>query len=367
MKVLVNFLLLFFPLYAMGFNASAGSTYASLYSSTRAQLQQYYQRTDFSDPGHTTGWYRVDNFLSWLQRNETVLSQELNTLNLPLQYPQALWSYLGARYVADIYQVNPDFTRLHIQPCAKHEMPRARMEDTTLVFDPSSHHAIPAAITLGIHEGTHILPALLSDPQATSLSELASFFSQHEYGLPVKVEDATLFSYGVRDIRLTSYRKGFALVPLTYEYMLHVVGLVLLPEISSDELLTSYNDLSNSSDFNLATGIVYWHTLSQRQLFVEKQPYTEDLYLKRLLGALSANSVLYAKTHEFLTTLDRALPQEVQQQIETCFPITDIQSPCVKTVQNFMHQNPRMLIEAVKQALEEVGAPVPPTVPPGYL
>ena len=47
-----------------------------LYQSVRAELEQYYGRKDFSDPGRKTGWYRVDLFLKWLEKNEEKLKSE---------------------------------------------------------------------------------------------------------------------------------------------------------------------------------------------------------------------------------------------------------------------------------------------------
>ncbi|MBR3899198.1 MAG: hypothetical protein IKJ44_02885, partial [Elusimicrobiaceae bacterium] len=47
-----------------------------LYQSVRSELQQYYGRSDFSDPDRSTGWYRVDNFLTWLAENEQKLKRE---------------------------------------------------------------------------------------------------------------------------------------------------------------------------------------------------------------------------------------------------------------------------------------------------
>jgi len=368
-RVLLYFLLLSVPVHTVGLNAPAlvnQSATTSLYSSTRVQLEQYYGRTDFKDEERDTGWYRVDNFLAWLKQNEADISRELKQADFPLQYPQTLWIYLGARYAADIYQVQPDFTRLHIQPGSPNDTVHVRMEDTTILFTPATHHAIPAAITLGIHEGTHMLPALLGEEGATSLSELASFYSQHEYGLPVKVEDANVFGYGVRDIRLTSYRKGFSLVPLTYEYMLHVIGLAILPELSTEELLSNYNNLANPSDFNLATAIIYWHAARKGQLIVDNQPYTSNMYLKRLLGSLSANPVAHAQTYKFLILLENNLPTQVQQQIETCFPIKQANSACANEVTNWLHKNSREVVQAAIRTLQDVHAPIPP-VPHGYL
>lgn len=370
MRVLLCFILSSFPFYAAGLNMPTLTNQTkntSLYFSTRAQLEQYYGRTDFTDADHVTGWYRVDDFLTWLKQNEADVSRELNQADLLLQYPQTLWIYLGARYAVDIYQVQPDFARLHIQPGSQNETVHVRMEDTTILFNPSSHHAIPAAITLGIHEGTHMLPALLGKEKAISLSELASFYSQHEYGLPVKVEDANVFGYGVRDIRLTSYRKGFSLVPLTYEYMLHIVGLAILPELSTEELLTNYNDLANPSDLNLATAVIYWYAARKGQLFVDSQPYTSNMYLKRLLGSFSANPVVYAQTYKFLILLENNLPTQVQQEIENCFPIKQVNSSCVNEVTQALHQNPRSIIQTVEKVLQLVDAPAAPPVPHGYL
>ena len=49
----------------------------SLYSLVRQELENYYGLQDFSDPNHETGWYRVDDFLKWVQNKEEGLSNQI--------------------------------------------------------------------------------------------------------------------------------------------------------------------------------------------------------------------------------------------------------------------------------------------------
>lgn len=339
----------------------------SLYEIVAKQLQEYYQKTDFSDPQRETGWYRVDNFLTWLKENETNLTQELEQFPLDGRYKQRLWIYLGARYVADMYHTHPDSTKLNIRECSEHENECARMEDTTILFNSFRSQVAPVAIALGMHEGSHLLPALLQEEPVSALSELVSFYSQHEYGLPVKVEDANFFSQGIRDFRLTSSRKGFSLVPLTHEYMLHIVGLAFLQELIPEQMLANSVELSKYSNITLADTVIYWHAINKQQLFIGTNVYTPELFLENLLGSLAKNRLIYTKTYAFLNELDKNLPENLQERIEKYFPIIEKDTSRLKEVSDFLEDSQLSLVNAVIKALQKVRAPLPPPLPPGYL
>jgi len=46
----------------------------SLYQFVWQEMTAYYQRTNFADPSRSTGWYRVDDFLKWVEKNQTDLN-----------------------------------------------------------------------------------------------------------------------------------------------------------------------------------------------------------------------------------------------------------------------------------------------------
>ena len=356
------------PLAVTVVHAQTSRTQMGLYETIYNQLQQYYNRTDFTDPDHTTGWYRVDDFLTWLKANEQTLSTDLaHPLLIPAN-SQTLGVYLGARYIAHQYGVSIDGKSLQVHTQQPHEATHVRVEDATILLDPSANRTLPAAITLGMHEGAHLLPRLTDEPQQKTLCELAAFYAQHHYGLPVEVEDAKWFSYGVRDIRFTSTRKGYALVPLTREYALHVVGLVILPNLSPQLLLRNYNHPTVHSDITIATAIARWHALTKQQLVAKEEVYEKNKFLENLLGNLAQQHEINEKTTQFFDTIEQLLPPAVQTRIEACFPLdVEAPTPCTVQLESWMDQNAQLLVPAIQQALLEVHAPPPPPLAHGYL
>lgn len=223
-----------------------------LYNSVKKELSSYYGRSNFSDPQRTTGWYRVNDFLQWLKQNAPVLENEV--VNIPNKqmvfltdiYPDPairrsdadryiFWIYLGARYIADVYHMQADFSRLSIQFCPDSACTLAGTG--MILVDPQAASSVPAILNLGMHEATHILPYLGPQKKGT-LSELATFYSQYNYGLPVKLSDATSFGDGIRDIRRTA-----VLAPhfnFHYEYNYFVAGILLNDQIRPQDVLSLF-------------------------------------------------------------------------------------------------------------------------------
>ncbi len=363
-KLLLYFFLLWQPFYAVGLNAPQPSPTTSLYSSTRTQLQQYYNRTDFADPDHTTGWYRVDDFLTWLKTHQAALTRDIQD---DTYTPQALWVYLGARYAAHQFGIVEQLP-LQVKLGEPHQGTRVNVEEATILLDPTANRTAPAAITLGMHEGAHLLPVLAAKSTGLSLSELASFYAQHQYGLPVEVEDAKWFSYGVRDIRLTATRKGYALVPLSNEYILHVLGLVILPSLFPQKLLEAYNSPLMRSDISLSTALIYWHALTQHQVTYQQQDYTPDAFLENLLGTLLRDDTIYTQAYDFFTIVEKELPATFKKQIDACLPLA-IEAPnaCIQQLQEEIDKNPPILMSPLLKTLQTTQAPPPPALPHGYL
>ncbi len=363
-KLLLYFFLLWQPFYAVGLNAPQPSPTTSLYSSTRTQLQQYYNRTDFADPDHTTGWYRVDDFLTWLKTHQATLTRDIQD---DTYTPQALWVYLGARYVAYQFGIAEQIP-LQVKLGEPHQGTRVQVEEATILLDPTANRTAPAAITLGMHEGAHLLPVLAAKSTVLSLSELVSFYAQHQYGLPVEVEDAKWFSYGVRDIRLTASRKGYALVPLSNEYILHVLGLVILPSLFPQKLLEAYNFPLMRSDISLSTALIYWHALTQHQVTYQQQAYTADAFLENLLGTLLRDDTIYTQAYDFFTIVEKELPLSLKEQIDACLPLA-IEAPnaCIQQLQEEIDKNPPILMSPLLKTLQTTQAPPPPALPHGYL
>ena len=58
----------------------------------RKELTSYYNRQYFEDADRSSGWYRVDDFLKWVYKNEKALSNATvllgNEPNYALSYPE---------------------------------------------------------------------------------------------------------------------------------------------------------------------------------------------------------------------------------------------------------------------------------------
>ena len=232
----------------------------SLYAVVRTHLQQYYGRCDFQDNKHKSGWYRVQHFLDWLKTNNTRLEEsrfyyyhidsttyiptyynytvaEFLTLDwhdLPDYVVQGFWSYLGVRYVEEIYHAPLDFSNLSIGGIAGKTDTGVFMGG--IVFNTQEKHPLPEAINAGIHEGTHILPTLKIAKEKNMLNELATFYSEYNFSLPVKQEDAASFATGSRDVRrIHALRPD---LPIYREYNLFVTGLLLTPQLTPSQLMS---------------------------------------------------------------------------------------------------------------------------------
>ena len=218
----------------------------TLYSFVKQELSNYYGKNDFSDPNKETGWYRVDNFLKWVRNNEEKLEEECfktgsNCWSLreivrdkwyleqgAYYYP--FWAYLGTRYIADIYGFKADFKKVEFSFTCNISNATSFFNRISLCID--SDEVIPSIINLGLHEATHMFPLDTADP----LSELATFFSTYNYGLPVKSQDAITFANGVRDIRRTIALRPDLDVLLEYNY--YLAGLIINSDISIDDIFS---------------------------------------------------------------------------------------------------------------------------------
>lgn len=218
-----------------------------LYDFVRQELTSYYNRTDFSDPQKQTGWYRVDDFLAWLQTNEAALLEETFVVPQLANFSQSapedlrvLWVYLGARYVIDRYKYPVDLNRIFISVCTQNSCSSARQNAIRITAEEKIP-VIASDINLGMHEGTHALPfwnkkqTTLSDP----LSELSTFYSQFHFGLPVKITDSKDFAAGIRDFLLTYKRTG-SKFSLQNEYDFYLLGRVT--RLTPKQILAFYDE-----------------------------------------------------------------------------------------------------------------------------
>ena len=262
------------------------------------ELQQYYDRTFFNDPAHTSGWFRVDDFLKWVEENQDNLGDRKVYVNKfywkssfddskrtsPLEGEKfsledlyysgqkyLFWTYLGTLYIIDKYKLDPHWSRFTLLDKLPNNT--ATFGDAENTGSPSAislakrYHqaAIPILINIGIHEGTHLLPRLTRE-STYPLGELATFYSQYNYGLPVKPQDMIDFSLGTRDIRRThKYRPDFD-SRLPYEYHYFIVGIFLNKFLRPKDIL-EFNKTSKKND----TDPSFWEvTMSWVPLYKEK-------------------------------------------------------------------------------------------------
>lgn len=287
-KLLFCLLSLFFftPLFAQNAGAISQRVTAAiqeqkppLYTFVQKELQNYYGRADFSDPNRSVGWYRVNDFLKWLSKNAARLeTAEMNAVGQQITLKQiyanpkawefrplqlAFWVYLGGRYIADVYQAEADFSRLAVSYC---NGGACAFGGTGVIFiNPEEKDSIPAAVNLGMHETTHLLTYLMHE-SSEPLTELATFYSQYNYGLPVKQQEANTFGDTVRDIRLTyAARPDF---DLHYEYNYFVAGILINSQIKPQDVLSFSKKAGFNADISVWQTVLNLLAADKKQFFV---------------------------------------------------------------------------------------------------
>lgn len=254
-----------------------------LYRAVRSELERYYDRTDFSDPGRRTGWYRVDSFLKWLELNEKKLKRERvffyyekidkkqlkeegTTLRARIRAKapsvctllkgktarigdvyswKALSTYLGARYAADLFL--PEYRRFPPVGVIAEDrsggiasvssvpdgMKAKRVRSVIAVG--SKKNSFAEDINLGLHEGTHLLRWMNMMPGL--VSEVGSFYAQVTYGLPIKAtEEKFCFSRGSRNF-IHSVRELGSCTPLSDEYAEMLLGALMFTNLKQPDLI----------------------------------------------------------------------------------------------------------------------------------
>ncbi|MBO4707795.1 MAG: hypothetical protein J5594_04500 [Elusimicrobiaceae bacterium] len=279
---------------------------SSLYSVVRQEIEDYYGLQDFSDPNHETGWYRVDDFLKWVQNNEETLKNANVTisdrpvpikdlysggnLNKKEKYYYPFWAYLGARYISHVYGVNTNFEKIKLYVGC---VTSSTVAGTGAIFlCLMDGDALPGLINTGIHETTHSLPYLENNSDY-SLSELATFYSVYNYGLPVKSKDAVSIGDGVRDIRRTIELRPDLDILVEYNY--YLAGLILNSNIRLKDvfLLRDEESIYKISIKNFCFNLV---ALKNNKFFAELDikggkawPLSPDYFQEREIASILEN------------------------------------------------------------------------------
>ncbi len=201
---------------------SAQAQAPQLYKQVFDELSEYYQRTDFADPEHDSGWYRVDDFLTWVKTNEkNLLEQKLNIGKESYSLGQILpreeeylrhtvWTFLGIKYLQ--YKAkSPNRSVFSFYYCKGNN---CAVERPNCTIHLGLGTKVPVLLlNTGLHEATHVLNGC----SATFLSEAATIRAQNLWGLPITTNlDPRL---GVRDLRvLLSANPNAVLSYLEQEY-----------------------------------------------------------------------------------------------------------------------------------------------------
>lgn len=226
-----------------------------LYVSVRAGLEEYYGKTDFSDPGRQTGWYRAELFLKWLKRNENVLKQqniiiELGSKKYTVPVCRALRKasyketfsteeiqgmlgvWLGARYAEDMF-VNSRGVRFPEITLSQQTQGRAVIDGGKktrgyIEIHPDSYALVPA-LNLGLHEGTHLAGWMIG--RNNSLGEWGTFLATVHYALPVKAISSMHTYQGTRSFTHNASVPSVSCGEMFQEYAAFVLGARLYPEV----------------------------------------------------------------------------------------------------------------------------------------
>ncbi len=200
-----------------------------IYHRVNRDLMSYYNRQYFQEPDHSSGWYRVDNFLKWVQQNEDALKKSrvllgyekiaLNQLYLSLEddmHRKIFWGYLGARYAFEQMGLDGDLLENYPFSICSEDRCYAIASKNSITLGATHRSDYVGFFNIGMHEAVHILP-LNSKRQGTSdsLPESATGKAQNLWGLPVHIKNG--FFAGVRDFRV-SYQRGLSSRELLSEY-----------------------------------------------------------------------------------------------------------------------------------------------------
>lgn len=247
-----------------------------LYASVKSGLEKYYAKTDFSDPGRQSGWYRAELFLKWLKRHEAVLKQETilidkgnKTYSVPVcralrkasykemfspQEMQGMFGvWLGARYAAGMFAgENP--VRFPSMRLSLETMGRAVVNSNGkqtrgyIEIHPDSYGLVPA-LNLGLHEGTHLLAWMKGG--RNSLSEWGTYLATVHYALPVKADEKAQTYQGARSFTHNAAVRSVSCEQVFSEYAAYALGARLYPAVRGQNFFAFEQNIGEYKDVTL--------------------------------------------------------------------------------------------------------------------
>lgn len=257
---------------------------SSLYSFVLNEMQTYYNRADFADPGRDTGWYRVDDFLVWLKNHEKSLleqkfriGQDDYTLAEALRgkeeyFMQTVWTFLGIKYLQYKAQ-SPNRDVFSFYYCQGDGCAVARQ---SCIIRLGLDNKTPALlINGGLHEAAHVLYGCSEE---RTLSEAAAVRAQNLWALPVPAASDADPRMGVRDARVLFKAKPnpryfaqeyafFFLAPLLQDEAFHILHhdgeVQSFCRFLSERLMPEWGPVITSYDGALEASLPKW--LGKRQ------------------------------------------------------------------------------------------------------
>lgn len=284
----------------------------SLYRFTRKNIESYYKHNNFSDPSHTNGWYRVDNFLRWVKQDEDLLTNifKQKYIDKYTSFPPknaedvtTLAAFLGIYYTASHCKNNLNQVQaIGITPATTSS---ASTREAYIAIDNS----FVQTVNSGIHESAHMIPLLcygiMPSSPSDNLSELVPLSAQLFYGLPTLPSDNP---QGTRNI-VNDLRSAEGLSSIYAQEL-----LALLQQDTFANLLDSQNlrpliaaKLERSS-FTLDSFLTDLIDLHRGKLLVNGQPISLMKYVKLINVFPEERENVAAFLDNFLTQLDQIAP-----------------------------------------------------------
>ena len=286
----------------------------SLSDFTRAQANHYYKRHNFTDPGNSSGWYRVDNFLNWVDQHENILIKifQQNYVDEYTAFPPKnqddvtiLAAFLGLYYTASRCQT--DLAQV------KHVDLRPAFNSAagTKSIDIAINNSFIQTVNSGLHEGAHILPYLCYGIPAQSpndnLSELIPLSAQQLYGLPTHPDDT--MPSGTRNIMLDLRSNQQEVLSLyTQELLAFLQQNILFRQFNSGNLRPFTKAKLERPSFSLDQFITDLIDLDQGKLYQDGIALSLSEYLQLIHVQSRELNQVSSFVGDFLAQLKKQAP-----------------------------------------------------------
>ena len=316
MKYLFRIVILFvFVSFPFGFVKAQKADF-SLYEFVKDSIENYYNRSDFYDPDYTKGWFRVDEFLSWVDGNSVKLENVFKRYYTDeyISYPPekdedfvVLGGFLGAYYTASHCTYMDNIRRIGIQEGFSSS---AGTDSITV----SSEGDFVSFIMGGLHEGAHMMPYLCAgirpNEPLDNLSELVTISAELTYGLPLKAG---------ADSRAADMRKDLMQNKnLNRYYAQSLLALLQYDEISNllenNQAQRLFNYKLEKSSFTLQDLLTDLIDIRGRKLTLEGEPVSLRQYLKLINVLPQKRDFVASWIAQFMQNLDMSakLPKAKQ-------------------------------------------------------